>query len=74
MNIKALEKLHKLKEKGVISDKEFRQQKHKILQGKNTVNNNYQPTSGCAIAVFALLIMLVVFSKYILILLFMMTN
>lgn len=70
MNIDALEKLQQLKEKGIISENEFYQLKNNILTEENNIKNNYHPISGCAIWFLILIILVVIFCKFILILFF----
>ncbi len=47
MDIEALKKLHQLKEQGIISEKEFDQQKQKIVHPDvENIKKQYSPISG----------------------------
>ena len=66
MDIEALEKLKHLKDKGVITDKEFQHQKEKILNSDTEIKNNYNQSSGCSITALILIIVFILLSTFIL--------
>ncbi|MBQ8466046.1 MAG: SHOCT domain-containing protein [Alphaproteobacteria bacterium] len=59
MDIEALEKLYQLKEKGIISDSEFQQQKKQLLNNEERIKNNYNPISWSVI-IFIIVIIVVI--------------
>ena len=63
MDVEALEKLKQLKDKGVITDKEFKQQKEKILKRDDEIRNNYNQNSGCSIIALILIIIFILLSS-----------
>ncbi|MBR6355735.1 MAG: SHOCT domain-containing protein [Alphaproteobacteria bacterium] len=75
MNWDALEKLHSLKEKGILSEAEFQQQKKKLLQQNekpaqipNTTQTSYPV--GCLIALAVIGIIILFGFKFILALIY----
>lgn len=59
MDIEALEKLYQLKEKGIISDSEFQQQKDKLLNNEDRIKNDYTPISW-GVIIFIIVIIVVI--------------
>ncbi len=65
MDIDALIKLQKLKEKGIISEKEFNAEKYKIINKDNMIRKSYTPVSGCLIAIIIFVSILFVFMVFV---------
>lgn len=65
MDIDALIKLQKLKEKGIISEKEFNTEKYKIINKDNMIRKSYTPVSGCLIAIIIFVSLLFVFMVFV---------
>ena len=65
MDIDALIKLHELKEKGIISEKEFNAEKYKIINKDNMIRKSYTPVSGCLIAIIIFVSILFVFMVFV---------
>lgn len=65
MDIDALIKLQELKEKGIISEKEFNAEKYKIINKDNMIRNSYTPVSGCLIAIIIFVSLLFVFMVFV---------
>lgn len=69
MNWDALEKLHSLKEKGILSESEFQQQKEKLLQQNEKpaqIPNTTSSSLGCLIALAVIGIIILFGFKFIL--------
>lgn len=65
MDIEALEKIQQLKDKGIITETDFQQQKEKILNRDIELRNNYNQPSGCQLAFFILVIVIVLICTFI---------
>ena len=60
MDISALEKLAELKDKGILSDKEFDEQKARILTKKTIVKNtSVAPSSGWIIGLIITIVLVI---------------
>jgi hypothetical protein len=55
MDIDSLIKLQKLKEKGIISEKEFNTEKYQIIYRDKLIRESYSPMSGCLIVIVILI-------------------
>lgn len=65
MDVDALIKLQELKEKGIISEKEFNAEKYKIINKDNMIRKSYTPVSGCLIAIIIFVSLLFVFIVFV---------